>query len=68
MTGIALLEIACWDIIGKALGQPVYRLLGGRHARQDSKPTPTGWVPESNASRKPGMRPPRKLSPKAIAL
>jgi galactonate dehydratase len=27
MSGI---EIACWDIIGKALGQPVWRLLGGR--------------------------------------
>jgi galactonate dehydratase len=27
MSGI---EIACWDIVGKALGQPVWRLLGGR--------------------------------------
>jgi galactonate dehydratase len=24
------IEIACWDIVGKALGQPVYNLLGGR--------------------------------------
>lgn len=24
------LEIACWDIIGKAAGQPVYNLLGGK--------------------------------------
>lgn len=24
------LEIACWDIVGKAAGQPVYQLLGGR--------------------------------------
>jgi galactonate dehydratase len=24
------LETACWDIIGKALGQPVYNLLGGQ--------------------------------------
>ena len=30
MTVISALEIACWDIIGKACGQPVYRLLGGR--------------------------------------
>lgn len=28
--GIAAIEIACWDIIGKALGRPVYDLLGGR--------------------------------------
>ncbi|MCC7355286.1 MAG: mandelate racemase/muconate lactonizing enzyme family protein [Anaerolineae bacterium] len=30
MTAISGLEIACWDLIGKACGQPVYRLLGGR--------------------------------------
>ncbi|GHD39062.1 isomerase [Thalassobaculum fulvum] len=24
------LEMACWDIVGKELGQPVYELLGGR--------------------------------------
>ena len=24
------LEIACWDIVGKAAGQPVYNLLGGK--------------------------------------
>jgi galactonate dehydratase len=29
MSGIAAVEIACWDIAGKALGQPVHRLLGG---------------------------------------
>ena len=29
MSGIAVVEMACWDIVGKALGQPVYRLLGG---------------------------------------
>jgi galactonate dehydratase len=26
----AALEIACWDLIGQALGEPVYRLLGGK--------------------------------------
>ncbi len=24
------IELACWDIVGKALGKPVYELLGGR--------------------------------------
>ncbi len=33
-TAISGIELALWDIIGKACGQPVYRLLGGRcHAR-----------------------------------
>ena len=30
MTAISGVEIALWDMIGKACGQPVYRLLGGR--------------------------------------
>lgn len=27
---VSALEIACWDIIGKEAGKPVYKLLGGR--------------------------------------
>jgi galactonate dehydratase len=42
MTGIALVEIACWDIVGKALGQPVYRLLGGA-VRDRIKAYANGW-------------------------
>jgi galactonate dehydratase len=30
MCAISALEIACWDAIGKALGQPIYNLVGGR--------------------------------------
>lgn len=30
MTGLALVEMACWDIIGKKTSQPVYRLIGGK--------------------------------------
>lgn len=30
MTAISSVEIAMWDLIGKATGQPVYRLIGGR--------------------------------------
>jgi len=29
-TAISGIEIACWDIVGKSLGVPVHRLLGGR--------------------------------------
>jgi galactonate dehydratase len=42
MTGIALIEIACWDIMGQALGQPVYRLLGGA-VREKIKAYANGW-------------------------
>lgn len=30
MSVVSGLEMACWDIIGKAVGQPVYNLLGGK--------------------------------------
>jgi len=30
MTAISGIEQACWDILGKSLGVPVYKLLGGR--------------------------------------
>ncbi|GGD69772.1 mandelate racemase/muconate lactonizing enzyme family protein [Paenibacillus nasutitermitis] len=29
-SALAAIETACWDIMGKALNQPVYKLLGGR--------------------------------------
>jgi galactonate dehydratase len=30
MAAVAAIEVACWDIVGKATGRPVYELLGGR--------------------------------------
>jgi galactonate dehydratase len=42
MTATALIEIACWDIMGKALNQPVYRLLGGA-VRPRIKAYANGW-------------------------
>jgi galactonate dehydratase len=42
MSGIACVEMACWDIVGKALGQPVWRLLGGK-VRDRIKAYANGW-------------------------
>ncbi|MDQ3854956.1 MAG: mandelate racemase/muconate lactonizing enzyme family protein [Chloroflexota bacterium] len=42
MSAIATVEIACWDIIGKALDQPVYKLLGGA-VRDRIKAYANGW-------------------------
>lgn len=41
-SALAAFDIACWDIIGKAVGQPVWKLLGG--AFRDSVPAyANGW-------------------------
>ncbi|MBI4585668.1 MAG: mandelate racemase/muconate lactonizing enzyme family protein [Planctomycetes bacterium] len=42
MTGLAMVEMACWDIIGKACKQPVYRLLGGK-VREKIPAYANGW-------------------------
>jgi galactonate dehydratase len=42
MSGLAVIETACWDIVGKALDQPVYRLLGGA-VRDRIKAYANGW-------------------------
>lgn len=34
MTAISAVEIALWDIVGKACGQPIYNLLGGRYHKR----------------------------------
>ncbi|NQW16958.1 MAG: mandelate racemase/muconate lactonizing enzyme family protein [Chloroflexi bacterium] len=28
---MSAIEVACWDILGKSLGVPIYQLLGGKH-------------------------------------
>jgi galactonate dehydratase len=45
MSGIACVEQACWDIKGKALGVPVWQLLGGRADASDNrvKAYANGW-------------------------
>src|SRR5262245_31145845 len=40
----ALIDIALWDLRGKILGQPVWRLLGGT----DPKPVPLTWIAHGN--------------------
>jgi galactonate dehydratase len=42
MTALAIVEMACWDVIGKVLDQPVYRLLGGA-CRDRIKAYANGW-------------------------
>jgi galactonate dehydratase len=42
MSGISAVEIACWDIVGQATGQPVYRLMGGG-VRERIKAYANGW-------------------------
>jgi galactonate dehydratase len=42
MTAISGVEIACWDLIGKECGQPVYKLLGGQ-AREKLPSYANGW-------------------------
>jgi galactonate dehydratase len=42
MSAISTIEIACWDIMGKAIGLPVYKLLGGA-VRDKIKAYANGW-------------------------
>jgi galactonate dehydratase len=42
MSGIAVVEMACWDIFGKAVNKPVYQLLGGA-VRDTIKAYANGW-------------------------
>ncbi|MCZ2080256.1 MAG: mandelate racemase/muconate lactonizing enzyme family protein [Bryobacteraceae bacterium] len=55
MCAVAAIEIACWDIIGKACNQPVYNLMGGR-CHQRLRAYANGWyrgprTPESFAEK-----------------
>jgi galactonate dehydratase len=42
MAAVAAIEIACWDILGKACGRPVFDLLGGR-VRDSTRVYANGW-------------------------
>jgi galactonate dehydratase len=51
MTAISGVEIAMWDLIGKACGQPVYKLLGGR-CRGRIPAYANGWYGGANTPEK----------------
>ena len=50
LTAISGVEIAMWDIIGKACGQPVYKLLGGR-AHDRLLAYANGWYGQASSPR-----------------
>src|SRR5271156_589554 len=41
-TAVAAIEVACWDILGKSLGVPIYQLLGGK-VRESILGYGNGW-------------------------
>jgi L-alanine-DL-glutamate epimerase-like enolase superfamily enzyme len=45
LAAISAVDIALWDILGKSLGQPVWRLLGGRKADRMPAYASGGWAP-----------------------
>lgn len=55
MSAVSAIEIACWDIVGKACNQPIYNLWGGR-CHERLRAYANGWyrgprTPESFASK-----------------
>ncbi len=45
ISAISGIDMALWDILGKDLGQPVWRLLGGRRQRWMPAYASGGWAP-----------------------
>ena len=44
VAAISAVDIALWDILGKSLGQPVWRLLGGKKADRMPAYASGGWA------------------------
>lgn len=59
MSAVAAIEIACWDIIGKVCGQPIYNLWGGR-CHEKLRAYANGWYR--------GPRTPESFGKKAAAV
>ena len=58
VTAISGIELALWDLKGKALNTPIYNLLGGRYRERiriyadcghGSEPTPASWAEKARA-------------------
>jgi len=45
VAAISAVDIALWDILGKSVGQPVWRLIGGRKADRLPAYASGGWAP-----------------------
>jgi galactonate dehydratase len=55
MAAVAAIEVACWDIVGKATGKPIHELLGGK-VRDRVRVYANGWyrtdrIPDAFAER-----------------
>ena len=45
LCAISGIDIACWDLLGRSLDQPVWRLLGGRYRERIPAYASGGWAP-----------------------
>jgi L-alanine-DL-glutamate epimerase-like enolase superfamily enzyme len=51
VSAISGVDIALWDLLGKALGQPVWRLLGGRFRDRVAAYASGGWAPSGGVGK-----------------
>ena len=63
---LSAIEMACWDIVGKALNQPVYNLLGGRYHDKLRSYTYL-WPAPGDTSRRPTHTDPDAAAASALA-